>query len=153
MVCTHSLQFHVKCQHPTTDYIALILLGFWISSLYCIQKWKHLQELHLLVFVGSRFCWHLLSLVQQNELFLLMGIICLLTILVSAPIIGFLSVGHSKHRPKRVVELYVSCYLKRNHTLGVYGYAVEYQYLWLIGSSLQMPESICFIKHLFCSKN
>jgi hypothetical protein len=53
----------------------------------------------------------------------------------------------------RIVELYVSCYLKLNQTLGVYGYAVEYQYFLLIGSSSQMPESICFIKHLFCSKN
>jgi len=40
-----------------------------------------------------------------------------------------LSVGQSKNCPMRIVELYVSCYLKQNQTLGVYGYAVEYQYL------------------------
>lgn len=91
MVCTHCLQFHVKGQHPTTDYITLMLLGFWISSLYCIQK--RIPSRTSFASVCRR---HLLSLVQQNELLLLMGIICLLTILVSAPIIGFCQWGKAK---------------------------------------------------------
>lgn len=54
---------------------------------------------------------HLLSSVQRKELFLLMGVVCLLTIPVCCTQNWVLSVGHNKNHTIRVVELYVSCYL------------------------------------------